>query len=253
MKNFYYCSIFIILSCTHQKTIKYNLFDMENTIAAGSKLELNDNVVIKHNSIIAFRVKNSTEVTVLRVVGCPGDTVEISNGQIYVNNKLMEKPLSSKKIYTVYLKNPSGFKKLEHYKFSVYSANYSMFSLSKDEYNEILRMKIVDSIYTLPVDSNQVQVGVLKNKFSKYSNSYYFGPVLIPTKDHIIDDEILSITPQYLSPSDLGKKISDKYYFCIGDNFPEAKDSRFIGLIPESSIIGVVDKIQNVKSINVTN
>jgi hypothetical protein len=128
-----------------------------------------------------------------------------------------------------------------------------MFSLSKDEYNEILRMKIVDSIYTLPVDSNQVQLGVLKNKFSKHSNSYYFGPVLIPTKNHIIDDEILSITPQFLAPSDLGKKISDKYYFCIGDNFPEAKDSRFIGLIPKSSIIGVVDKIQNVKSINVTN
>jgi type IV secretory pathway protease TraF len=69
----------------------------------------------------------------------------------------------------------------------------------------------------------------------------------------IIDDEMIKIMPMYFSEDDLGKKLEDDFYFCIGDNFPEAKDSRYHGLISQKSILGVVNDFTSVKSINAAN
>lgn len=250
MKYFFSFLSILLFSCEAKEIIKCNQVDMENTIILGADITIDKKTEANRNSIIAF--KNSNKVTILRILALPGDEVEINNGEIFVNKKLHPKPKSGKKIYTIYLRNPSLFEHLTKFKFSPYSTNYSMFSLSDAEYDEIIRMNIVDSIYTLPVDSNQIQSGIVKNKFFKYSNSYFFGPLKIPKINTIIDDNIVSIIPQYLSQDDIGKKIDEDYFFCIGDNFPEAKDSRFIGLVPRSSIIGVVDGIQKVNPINIS-
>ena len=73
---------------------------------------------------------------------------------------------------------------------------------------------------------------------------------MIPATNTIIDENILSIIPTYLSSEQKGNKILEDYFFCIGDNYPEANDSRFIGLIPTSSIIGVVTEIQKISAIS---
>ncbi len=57
---------------------------------------------------------------------------------VEINKKLFQQNKLSKKIYTVYLEDPSLFTKLEKFKFSPYSANYSMFSLSDYEYSILL-------------------------------------------------------------------------------------------------------------------
>ena len=50
-----------------------------------------------------------------------------------------------------------------------------MFSLSKNEYNYIKKMGLADSIFTLPVDSNQIQVGVIASANFKYRNIYFYA------------------------------------------------------------------------------
>lgn len=235
---------FFLISCKSHQKINYRNVDMENTIPFGSEVSISRATKIDQNKLVAFKMPNSTEVKILRVLGMPGDEIEIVKGEIYINRNIYYKPILSKQIYTVYLKNTNLFGYLKKYKSRPYSDHYSMFSLSENEYREIQGMKIVDSIYLLGADSNYVQKGVIKNKYSKYVNNFYFGPITVPYLNTLIDEDILSIIPVFLSNSKKGNKITEEYFFCIGDNYPEAKDSRFIGLIPFSSIIGIVDKIR---------
>lgn len=217
---------------------------MENTIIKGAEVRIKKKALIKRNYIAAFRMPNSDEIKLSRVIGLPGDEIEIINGEIYVNGDLLQRPLLSRKIYTIYLSNPVYFNKLTKFQSRPYSNNYSMFSLSKLDYQEILAMNFVDSVYILGIDSNYVEQGIIKNTLFKYSNNFYFGPLKIPVKGTIIDDNILKVVPFFLSKSDQGEKIMQDYFFCIGDNFPESKDSRFIGLIPRTSILGIVDSFE---------
>ena len=222
---------------------------MQNTIMSGATVTLNDNTPIQRNSMVAIS-KKTGDIQILRVIGFPGDEIEINNGNLFINKKLLPKAPLGKKVYTIYLKNPSLFEKLKKYDFSTYSNNYTMFSLANDEYNDILKLHIADSIYEMRVDSNQIQAGIIKNSKCKYSNSYFLGPIQIPTLNTIIDNEMIALIPD-LSEKDIGKRIGQEFFFCIGDNFPVAKDSRFIGLIAKKNIIGIVQHVENVKSLSV--
>ena len=99
----------------------------------------------------------------------------INNGEYYINDKRFNKPSTSKIVYTIYLKDASKFRLLNMYRSSPHSKNYSMFSLSKNEYNYIKKMGLADSIFTLPVDSNQIQVGVIASANFKYRNIYFYA------------------------------------------------------------------------------
>lgn len=43
---------------------------------------------LKPNDVIVIRIPSIKQAIVKRIVGCPGDTVQIKNGQIYVNDIL---------------------------------------------------------------------------------------------------------------------------------------------------------------------
>ena len=56
--------------------------------------------------------------------------------------------------------------------------------------------------------------------------------------DHIIH------TPVYLGGKELNEyEFSTDWYFFGGDNVMNSKDSRYIGLVPEDYIIGIVTRI----------
>ena len=69
----------------------------------------------------------------------------------------------------------------------------------------------------------------------------------------VINREIIDIIPMYFSEKDNGKKILENFYFCIGDNFPESKDSRYDGLISQKNILGVVKNFTLIKSVDIHN
>jgi len=100
---------------------------MEGTIKNGSKLDLTKFDSIKLNHLIAFRTPGSLVIKVLRVVGLPGDIIEIVNGDILKNGQLYKLPPTSKKVYVVYCNDPSKFELLKEYNFMPYSKNYSYF------------------------------------------------------------------------------------------------------------------------------
>ena len=46
----------------------------------------------EHMDIILFRIRKNTETTysIKRIIGIPGDTIQIMDGEVYINNKKME-------------------------------------------------------------------------------------------------------------------------------------------------------------------
>ncbi|UAY50939.1 S26 family signal peptidase [Ferruginibacter albus] len=238
----------VISSCNINQKIKVKVSgaDMENTITQDAQVTINKNLPVKYNCIIGFSLSSSNEINFSRVEGLPGDTVEIRNGDIYLNNKYCMPPNEKVLPYMVYMTQIKG-DILEKYKNRHWNNDYYIFYITKEDYSNIVN--IVDSIYLLKFDSSFVDNRLLKGL--NHSNKFDFGPLIVPKKDQIIDNAILSLAPTYLSHIDLGNKLNDDYYFCVGDNFIDATDSRTIGLIPKSSIVGIVESISNVNRVYV--
>ena len=66
---------------------------MEPTIRPGDRIVLMKTGSIKKSDIIIFKSPEDTETyLVKRVIGLPGDVVEIAGGQLYLNGKPMDEP-----------------------------------------------------------------------------------------------------------------------------------------------------------------
>lgn len=66
---------------------------MEPTIRPGDRMVLIKTGVLKRNDIIIFKDPKNTEAyLVKRVIGLPGDTVEVANGRLYLNENAMTEP-----------------------------------------------------------------------------------------------------------------------------------------------------------------
>lgn len=255
MRFYFYFAFYLgilLIGCNRPKTKYYRVSneEMENTLKVGSQLEVIPKDLIKRNDIIGIKMNDSKDIKFLRVVGIPGDIIEIWDTRLYVNAKEKDWPHTGKKTYVVYLKNGELFNRLTKYRFENYNSNYSFFLLSQNEFNEIKNLSFVDSIYAMRTDSTEINPEVIKPQNAKYLNRFYFGPISVPNIGEKLDKDLIGIL-QNSNELKVGNKISEKYYFCLGDNFTQAKDSRFLGLIPQSSIIGVVDKFQNVETISI--
>ena len=90
---------------------------MYPTIKIGDHL-LVDKVSYKINSfqrgdVVVFKAPpatNRNEVMVKRLIGLPGDTIEIKNGVTYINNAILKEPYVTEKVYTDFepFKIPEG-------------------------------------------------------------------------------------------------------------------------------------------------
>jgi len=218
---------------------------MANTINIGAKITVFKSDNYKYNDIIAFKFKNEDDISCLRIVGLPGDKIEIIKGVLYINEREFPKSEEGTSIYTVYSKNPNGFKEMKKFNFKPYSEFYGMVSATRKQYREIVEKHIVDSIYQLGFDSTYKFNGIVETRDSKYFNHYYFGPIRIP----IIGDTLYRVDYSLVKgfcPCD-GESliVNEDYFFCLGDSFSDALDSRILGLVPKSKILGVVKKVKN--------
>ncbi len=217
---------------------------MASTINGGATVYYAKKEEVSRNDLIAFRLPKNDKITCERVIGIPGDKIEIRKGKIFVNDKEIDRVSSSKTIYAVYSKDPGKFSQLSGYEYKPYSDNYGMIKITKGQYLEISGKKMVDSIYELGFDSSYEYPGIVKTKSSTGLNHYYFGPVFIPKAgDTLMYDDrmLLNGYSPFDSPYFV---IDDAYYFCIGDSFSDAMDSRIFGLVPKKRVLGVVTNFE---------
>ncbi len=153
-----------------------------------------------------INIDNEPKFFVKRVVGVPGDTVELKNNRVYINGKELEYQfVESTPFYSLYKEGGKIIRLKQPY--LVPEAIKTTFSLS----NLVL-------LYDPHTREELVRLG-----FPEYA---------LPNMEFFKDD-LNKVTNSLIS-----NRIPEGYYFVMGDNRDESNDSRYWGLVPESVLIG---------------
>jgi signal peptidase I len=221
---------------------------------------------IKENYKLIFRPVDKCDNYIKRVIGIPGDTVQVTHGRCFINRR--PEPLSHGNQYNYEIKAKGTrsdtliFEKLGisfyDIRFNTYNSIYSV-PLTRRMYRTLLDSSYFKAIVRYEnIDPNKVKSQIFPyNKFFNWTEDN-FGPVIVPkrgmcmqlTKENIplyhriitayegnslkfrndtiiINDTIINF---YTFKSD--------YYFMMGDNRHNSNDSRYWGFVPEGHIIG---------------
>jgi signal peptidase I len=186
----------------------------EPGIKFNSKILVSNLVSYENGDFVCYEFENDKEgkhIRVHRLLGKSGDVVEIRNGILFINETNFDKDLDLRHIYYI---TQAKFDILEEEnKIDKNDLNFPM--------GERVMISIDDSVALDYGFSNKIKIEnknlidkSVKAKYNKNWNFDNFGPLQIP----------------------------DGKCFVIGDNRHNSEDSRIIGLINESSIVGTVVK-----------
>lgn len=218
MKIFIPLIVLTLTACTNNK-LQLQSTSMEGTIKKGEYVEIVETENINHGDIIAFKHLDKTQkeqLWIFRVIGKAGDNVEIKNGEVFVNNQKTQDLEHLKYSYRANTKNALSKDELDSYEGFEISPNEYLLHLTDHQINEIDKnpnvLEITKKIHE--VSENQNNLFYPDSKTESWSIDNY-GPIQIPVNE-------------------------DSLYFVLGDNRHNALDSRFIGFIKKSQVLGVV-------------
>lgn len=190
-----------------------------STIANEPNLKLNSKVLVsnlvapKNGNFIVYNYKDDfsgKQMRIHRLYGKENDTVQIVNGIVYLNNVDVDKAI-------------------DHIHF---------YQINREEYLKIkLAEKIPDDNLGFQIDNNKVKVLLADSVAKKYGLT---SNRLIENREET-DKYIQKIFKKNWNKDNFGPLIIPAgKIFVIGDNRDNSEDSRFVGLINASEIVGVI-------------
>jgi signal peptidase I len=224
---------------------------------------------IKRNDVLVFNYPLSQDVPIdigeeyiKRCIALPGDSLQIINGQVYINRKKAKEPAHLYYRYTITVKEAIDSSVLKRLNISgrmpSEDGKQYTFFMSRAQADSLAKQKSITSCSINFFAKDYYRPSVYPNYPSIPWNHDFFGPLWTPRAG---DSILLNATSIYLYQRLIEKheKISftfrndsafiDKkyvqfytfkqnYYFVMGDNRYDSKDSRDWGFVPESHIIG---------------
>ncbi len=216
------------------------------------------------NDIVVFNFPDENEVLIKRCIAGPGDTLLIDSAEVYINGTRQEFPYLIKHRYKICTSIDS-----RRFESCIISPNYSnTFRIHKEgdescidldlyQAKRLIEASLLDSLPRCfnfnPISSEAF--AVCKELGWSIDN---FGPLIVPkagTKIKLNHENFnkYKTTIKALEQCDIFcrndsffidnqfeeyYKFENDYYFFMGDNRYNSRDSRYIGLISEQMIIG---------------
>lgn len=252
------------LSSCRQGFFRNSSGSMENTLMAGQKFYVTSADRFERNDIVTFdyfgndygsptdetgQYKQHWEKRVCRLIAYSGDIVEIKEGEVFISGRHIPLPPLAKVYYELrsrlyieeldkqdsYMTNMEKSGDTFIYKVMLSGKDAAAYRQNKADIISVNRM-LPDQTYAA---SDTVFARSAVNDSWTPDN---YGPLRIPAPGESITVDAGNYKLYKNIPGiQPGKNIiKEKLYFLLGDNRYGAEDSRYIGLISHSKMMGIV-------------
>lgn len=199
-----------------------------------------------------------------RIIGLPGDTLEVTDKIVFVNNYILKDLETCKQNYFIHLSKPecdSAFK-TKFAKFEGGEVDNDLeygFALTDSQFDSLQSEPCIKSIRPKKEDKDSFDENCFPYSQNFRWNRDHYGKIYIPKKGDKLKLDTLNVdlyasiiayeqnkleikgdcifVNSVLSSS---YQVKDNYYFMMGDNRDNAQDSRNWGFLPSKKIIGKV-------------
>lgn len=235
---------------------------MEATLPLNSKAFVTETHQFKHNHIAVYyyygynyskpqtddgQYEREWQKRISRLIAMSGDTLQLKDGNIYVNGK--EVPHAPKSLLLYEIRSGvdiEDFPEREENKYLTEKAADGVLykiSLTREEANDYSNRKpAIKSVRRILNSQFPVDSFYAKECGNPPANTDNLGPLYIPRPgDTITVSECNRKLYANVPGIQPGKNvIKEKLFYMISDNWYGAEDSRYIGFISESKMFGIV-------------
>lgn len=200
-----------------------------------------------------------------RVMGLPGDTVEISDKKVYRNSVKLYDTTSLKHNYFIQTKNKKPTNIFKFYYSLTEGGQVSdeydyCYSLTDEEAEHLRKDSVIKSVILKTEKKNNFDETCYPGNINFKWNMDHYGKMYIPKINDTLrlDSISLKLYSDLISHHEKNHLeqrsdsvfingslanyyvVKKNYYFVLGDNRDNANDSRSWGLLPENCIVGKV-------------